>query len=134
MKDTSYFNAAANMAALSNHRAKLGAVLVRGHRIISSGYNSIDRHSPIQAQLDNKYFPGSNSLGPKHAESDALLPFYKRHIDLSDCTLYVYRACRSGGIGMARPCDRCMQLIKACGIKRIKYTTDDGFADEHIKY
>ena len=35
-------------------------------------------------------------------------------------------------LGPSRPCPRCMQLIKSVGIRRIKYTTNDGFASELI--
>lgn len=133
-KEESYFNTAKSVSKLSNHKNKLGAVLVRGHRIVSSGYNSIDRYSSIQAQLDDKQFKGFYSKGPKHAELDALLPFYRRHENLSDCTLYVYREHKNGDSALAKPCSRCMQIIKACNIKKIKYTTEDGYAEEHIKY
>lgn len=35
---------------------------------------------------------------------------------------------------MSRPCPRCMELIKEQGIKKICYTTNDGYVDERISY
>lgn len=40
---------------------------------------------------------------------------------------------KDGMSGMARPCPRCMRLIKSLGIKRINYSTQGGFAEEIIK-
>lgn len=35
--------------------------------------------------------------------------------------------------GLARPCPACMAMIKNLGIKKIYYTTDDGFAFEQLE-
>lgn len=39
-RERAYFNSAKSIAELSDHRCKLGCVVVDGHRIISSGHNS----------------------------------------------------------------------------------------------
>jgi tRNA(Arg) A34 adenosine deaminase TadA len=46
--------------------------------------------------------------------------------------LYVYRIRKTKEFGMARPCPSCMQAIKDFGIRTIFYTTDDGYAEEHL--
>ena len=41
--ELAYFNAAKAVSKLSNHKHKLGCIVVNKHRIISSGYNSMDK-------------------------------------------------------------------------------------------
>jgi deoxycytidylate deaminase len=53
-------------------------------------------------------------------------------IDFSKVELYVYRELRNGKMAMSRPCEACMAVIKKMGIKKIHYTTPDGFATEKL--
>ena len=133
-RERAYFNSAKSISELSDHRCKLGCVIVDGHRIISSGHNSKTKFHRIQSELDNKFFPGYENKGPIHAEVSALIPLIKRRMDLSGTTLYTYRENKGGKLAMSRPCPRCMQLIKEQGIKKICYTTNNGYADERIVY
>lgn len=126
-----YFRAAEGMAALSNHRCQMGCVVVKGHRIISSGHNSATITHAFQAKVDSRYFD-CECAGFLHAETDALLPLMNQKVDLSQASIYVYRSMRNGSQGMARPCPRCMGVIKSLGIKKINYSTPDGFAEEFI--
>lgn len=130
--EKAYFNAAKGISMLSDHRCKLGCIVVSGHRIISSGHNSKSKFHRLQSELDNKWFPGYENKGPVHAEVAALIPLIKRRVDLSGTALYVYRESRDGKLAMARPCPRCMELIKEQEIKKICYTTNNGYADERI--
>ena len=130
-KERVFFNAARAVSELSDHHFQLGCIVVDHHRIISSGHNSRTKCHRLQAELDQKFF-GTTSNGPVHAEVDALLPLINKHTDLSNATLYIYREDKSQNTAMARPCPRCMSLIKKYGIKKIKYTTYDGIATEKI--
>lgn len=131
--EQAYFRAAKAVAELSDYpRHKLGCVVVKGHKIISSGCNSKSRCHRVQAQLDIARF-GPGSPGKLHAEVDALLPLIKNGTDLSHTTLYVYRQHKDGTLACARPCSSCQQLIKKMGIKRVFYTTEDGYAREDFK-
>lgn len=133
-RERAYFNSAKSISELSDHRCRLGCVVVDGHRIISSGHNSKTKFHRIQSELDNKFFPGYENKGPVHAEVSALIPLIKRRVDLTGTTLYVYRENKDGKLAMSRPCPRCMELIKEQGIKRICYTTNDGYVNERIVY
>jgi deoxycytidylate deaminase len=125
-----YFNAAKAMSELSDHKQhKLGCVVVAGHKIISSGSNSHSRTHSIQAKIDSKRF-GCICPGYRHAEVDALIPLIQRGVDLSKASIYVYRQHKNGSMAMARPCCGCEQLIKECGIKRVFYSIENGFAQE----
>lgn len=94
---------------------KLGAVITKGGRVLSTGYNEI-RYA--------KY----TGHGTVHAEEMAIMRLLRNNGmgALSGATIYVMRHLRSGGTGLARPCSRCMGLIQSVGIKRIHYTTNEG--------
>ena len=64
-----------------------------------------------------------------HAEVDALAPLIEQHVDLTQASIYVYRSSCTGR-GMARPCPRCIYLIKKVGIRKINYSTPDGYVEE----
>ena len=130
-RNLSLFRIAKNVAELSDHRHKIGAVLYHKHTIIGSGHNSNTKTDIIQAKLDKKKY-GCESSGKLHAESALLIPFLKRHIDLSGSELFIYRERKDHSLGMARPCSSCMKLIKQAGIKKIHYSTYDGYATELI--
>ena len=130
-KKSAYFKAARSISELSNHRCKIGCVVVSSHKIISSGHNSATNTHAFQARIDKKYF-GCECAGYLHAETDALLPLIRNNVDLSKASIYIYRRMKNGGVGMARPCPRCMSIIKQAKIRDINYTTDDGFANEYI--
>lgn len=129
-----YFRAAEAMSRLSDHKCQLGCVVVNNHHIISSGHNSDSRGHGFQKRLDEKFFNDGKSRGCKHAEIDALLPLIRNRVDLTRATVYVFRKNKHNELAMARPCPRCMSIIKQQGIRKIEYTTDLGFASEVIKY
>lgn len=127
--DKAYFNAAKAVSKLSDHKHQLGCVLVHSHHIVSSGHNSATKYHSFQAQIDKKFF-GCECKGPVHAEVDTLLPLIKQKYNFGGSTLYVYRQHKDGSLALAKPCPRCMALIKEQGIRKIKYTTEDGYAIE----
>ena len=129
-----YFRAAESISALSDHKCQLGCVVVKNHRIISSGHNSNSRGHGFQKRLDEKFFNDGKSRGCKHAEIDALLPLIRNRCNLTSATIYIFRKNKSNQFAMARPCARCMSIIREQGIRKIEYTTDLGFASEVIKY
>ena len=129
--EMSYFRIAKEISSLSDHRVKIGCVIVDKHRVISSGHNSNSKTHRIQAEIDTKYF-GCECVGKLHAEVSALIPLIQNRYDISNATVYTYRMDRNGNIAMSRPCPRCMELIKRCGIRKVKYTTADGFAKEYV--
>ena len=129
--DMSYINCAKQISIQTNHKHKIGCVIVSGHRIIGSGHNSDTKTVPLQAMLDSKHFQCECS-GKVHAETEALLPFVRHHVSLAGATIYTFRQRKDGTYGCARPCPRCMQVIKMVGIKKLVYTTNDGIAKEKL--
>lgn len=105
----------AKKAALrSTFRYRLGAVIAKGDRILSSASNEI-RHCRAVPQA----FPES-----LHAEAAAISKLLHRRLhDLAGSTMYICRVNRSGLASLARPCPDCLDLIKSVGVRKIVYTT-----------
>ena len=132
-RDKAFFKCAEAISKLSDHRYKIGCVVVNQHKIISSGNNTHTKTHAFQAQLDRKKF-NCECAGYLHAEIDALLPLMKNKTDLTRATVYIFRRDKSEKLALARPCSRCMSVIKSLGIKKIKYTTEYGYASEVLIY
>lgn len=95
---------------------RIGAVIFKGSRILSSGVNSIRSSS-----IPNKYLRAENSL---HAEQEALL-----NLDwtkLKGCSILIVRLGKKGSIRMAKPCPFCLKTLYHVGIKNIYHTTREG--------
>jgi cytidine deaminase len=94
---------------------RVGAVIVKGGRVLSTGYNEI-RYSGVLDQTT------------VHAEESAILKLlkdgYQKH--LVGSTLYVTRFTRAGALGCSLPCSRCSDLIKSVGISLVHYLDLDG--------
>jgi deoxycytidylate deaminase len=108
----SYFRLAKNASKHSEHKIKVGAVLVDGSRVISVGFNKIKYNGRFETKWDTT-----------HAEISALMTSGKRNI--KNATIYVYREKRNGTIGMARPCEYCQQSLKDFGVKTMIYTIEN---------
>lgn len=65
-----------------------------------------------------------------HAESACL----SRIDDASNGTLYIYRENMHGEISLARPCLYCLSFLKEKNVRKIVYSTPDGFAKEKLIY
>ena len=100
------------------YRFRVGAVIFKGSRILSSGKNGI-RSSRIHP-LHKHY---NNSL---HAEQNAILNI-KDWSTLKGCSILVVKISKTRGIfSMARPCDMCQELLKHVGIKTMYYSNEKG--------
>lgn len=108
----------AKKSGFKQHR--LGAVIVKGSRILSTGYN--------QRRYTKEF-----KKPTLHAEADAILKLLKdnRLSDLVGSTLYVCRFTAGGRVGCSKPCDACASLIKSVGIRKVVYTLDDGTTKEY---
>ena len=116
-----YFRHAIRIAHESKHpRYRLGAACIaaRGRHLYSVGYNSYKTH-PIMG--------GPQTL---HAEIHAIsrLP---RGVLGSNIHLVIVRLLPNG-YGLARPCPVCISIIEKVGIKRVIYTTGDGYCEERL--
>ena len=103
------------LARESNHpKHKLGCVIVKGGRIVSSGFNRINTYNSRRS-----YRRYNCSI---HAEQSAIRP----DISYNGCSLYVVRIGRAGNYLLSKPCEHCLNLIKSVGIRKIFYTDSNG--------
>ena len=101
----------------SNYRFKIGAVVFKGNRILSSGHNEIRS----VRYINNRYKTYLNTL---HAEQAALL-----HLDwnrLKNASICIIRATQNGVLGNAKPCSLCQKLLAHIGIRNIYYSNGIG--------
>lgn len=113
----SYEKFARKLAAQSEFsRARIGAVITKGGRVLSTGIN------------ERKYTKRNGRSWPSiHAEEAAILKILKEpngQRKLIGATIYVSRIKKDGTPGLAKPCKDCQALINAVGIKRVFYTED----------
>lgn len=133
-KDKRFFEIARLISQTSEYRRiKIGAIVVKKNKIISVGVNSYKTH-PVQKRYNKFRFDtvAKDTNHTLHAEIQALVNI-PNGTDLNDLTIYIYRESRNGGTAKSRPCPSCMNLIKDIGIKKICYTTEEGFAIEYLK-
>lgn len=109
----------AKKSSFKQHR--LGAVIVKGGRILSTGFNQLRYTKELKRPT-------------LHAEEDAILKLLKerRLHDLSGAEIFVTRFTKAGATGMARPCDTCMALIRSVGIHTMHFTTDGNTISEKV--
>ncbi|MHC4278169.1 MAG: hypothetical protein ACYSTI_12740 [Planctomycetota bacterium] len=113
---------AKNMARKSPSRFRLGAVLVKRRRIISTGYNQMSKTHPLQ----EKYHDGSHTLGT-HAEVHACIGVSAD--DLLGAEVYVARLLKDGTQALAKPCLVCRKVLSSLGVYRVVYTTPEGYEE-----
>lgn len=119
----------------SSSSPAIGAVAVRNKSIVAEAWNT-NRTSPLQARY-NVYRYHNDTTPPKcHAESALLQKLRWKcgdNLDWSKIDIYIYRELKDGRLAMSRPCPSCLMMLKTFGVKRIFYTTEDGFVEERFK-
>lgn len=115
---------------------KLGCVAVYHGTILAKGYNTDKTHTNQAKYNYLRYDDGRGSRyypAKVHSEVATISKIKYLDIDFSKVILFIAREYKSGAPAPARPCASCMALIKEYGIQTICYTTDDGYAIEHLK-
>lgn len=110
------FHSAEREALKSKHKQhRVGAVIVKGGRILSTGFNKIRPSKELKTETI-------------HAEEDAVLKVLRNgnHQALVGAKIYVTRFTRGGRIGLSKPCERCMALLTSVGMRSASFTTDYG--------
>ena len=88
---------------------------------IGTGTNSYKKSHPLQAYFAKKV--GRPEQIYLHAEIQAILKAKDKQTE----KITIYRIDKFGNKRNAKPCPICMEAIKAFGIKKITYTTDNGY-------
>ena len=101
----------------SCERLKVGCIIVKDNRIISSGYNG---HLP--GEEHKSIVVNNHEQATIHAEANAIADCANRGVSCKDATIYITH----------HPCINCFKLIAAAGIKTIKFLND--YKNDHIIY
>ena len=111
--------------------ARIGCAVYYKGALIAKGHNS-NKTCPLQKKYNKYRYENCNTPDKTHAELMALKKIRWLDIDFSLVEVYTYRELKNGKPSMSRPCESCIEFIKQLGIKRICYTTPDGFAEERL--
>ena len=122
--DTYYLDIARAVSARADcTRRRVGAIIVNGDRIVSTGYNGAAAGRPgclsagacprgqmttAQVLPGSSYDTGPGSCIALHAEQNAIL---RAGLDCRTATLYI----------TDEPCDGCYRLIEGSGIYRVVF-------------
>ncbi len=96
-------------------RARVGCVITKGGRVISTGINKTKR-------AKDSARPMYESI---HAEEAAILRVLRRPDGLkhlAGSTIFITRVLKNGETGLAKPCPSCQALINSVGIKKVVHT------------
>lgn len=112
--DASFLAVSSKLAATSDNRFRVGAIVVKSGRVLGGSAN-ITKKSP--------------STPPNRFSTHAEIAALKVASETEDATLYISRLNSSDGLAMARPCSWCIQKILESGIYRVVYTVTDTQAE-----
>jgi dCMP deaminase len=91
-------------------RASVGAVIVRDHRILTTGYNGAPRHvahcTEVGCQIEN-----GHCVRTTHAEANAVVQGALHGVSLAGSTAY----------STHQPCLGCSKLLISAGVTKIVY-------------
>ena len=91
-------------------RASVGAVLVREHRILTTGYNGAPRHVAHCTEVGCEMI-GGHCVRSTHAEANAVVQAALHGVGVEGATAYCTH----------QPCVHCAKLLISAGIVRIVY-------------
>ena len=112
----------------------IGAVAIYKGSLVAEAWNT-NKTSPLQARYNVYRFKDSNTLDKAHAEMVLIQKLrwkFGDSINWSKVHIYLYREYKDGKLAASRCCPSCMALLKELGVKKIYYTTEDGYAEEKI--
>ncbi len=118
--DTYFMNIAFMVATRSTcPRKSVGAVIVRNHAILSTGYNGSMAGAPhctdVGCMMENDH-----CVATIHAEANAIIHAARHGIPMDGATIYV----------TASPCWNCFKMLVNSGVTRICY--GEFYRDEKI--
>lgn len=94
----------------------------------------MDGGTIIMASNQKKTNPHAARLNYRNCHMHAEFSVLRQVRDAKNGTLYVYRENQGGVISLARPCNECMVYIREKGVRKIVYSTNQGWAKERIIY
>lgn len=111
--ESSFLSVARYMATKSVSRQKHGAVLVKGGRVLGTGFNK-DTNNPFIVSPEH-----IKTHCSRHAEIEAIKD---ANWNVRGAVLYVARVNRQGKDRYSKPCGYCEAVISDTQIKKVIYT------------
>ncbi len=107
-------------------RRPVGAIIVKNHRILTTGYNGApqciksckERGECLRDKLNIPSGTRQEMCYAIHAEQNAVVQAAKTNVNIDGATIYVTH----------QPCSLCTRILINAGIKRIVYA--EGYPDE----
>lgn len=97
---------------------RLCAVIVRGGRVLSTGYNQRTCNGLTQR------YRVTDHCCTTHAEVDAIVSRRKK-IRFEGAKIYIVRLRHDGSVGNAKPCAMCHRILYNYGIRKAFFTTTE---------
>lgn len=107
----------------SSHKTRFGATLVlKNGKIFKSHNKDLKTHPALK-----RHYP--HYAVSIHAELQTILSVnsYRYDHEIKGSKMYVYREDRAGFVKPAKPCHYCMNILRTAGVKRVYYTTKNGW-------
>ena len=135
-----YFKFAKIAAQFSDYKGTrsapaIGAVAVYKGSIVAAAANT-NKTSPLQKYYNIYRYEPADTPCKAHCETQLIQRLrwrFGNNLDWARVHIYIYREYKNGKLAPSRPCPSCMAMLRDFGIKKIMYTTEDGFAEEKIK-
>ncbi len=109
----SIIDRAVEQCSKSTHSQKHGAVIFKGKRLYSSGFNASNRSVRSINPIARRW---KTSI---HAEVAAIINAKK---DLTGLDILVVRLNNKGQFMLSKPCQHCLDYIDYCSIRNIYYS------------
>jgi tRNA(Arg) A34 adenosine deaminase TadA len=103
-----------------------GAILAKGNRVLSQGWNSKDF-----CQFAERFYHKDDGNATRHAEI-ACIHNVERSI-LQGSTIFVVRINRTGILRMSKPCPMCQSALRHVGVEKVVYSTNNGIATMRLR-
>lgn len=111
--EVAFLSIARYLSTKSEARQRHGAVIVKGGRVLGTGYNK-DKNHPMQVSPEH-----IKTHCSRHAEIEAIRD---ANWNVKGAVLYVARLNNHGQDRNSKPCIRCQVVIEETQIKKVIYT------------
>jgi dCMP deaminase len=134
-KDEYYLNIAREVAQRSAcFRVKIGAVILRGDQIVSTGYigaprgtkDSLERGFCLRDKLKIPHGRNYELCRSVHAEQNCIINAARAGVSIFGGDMYIYSERQTGEKFNSLPCFICKKMIINAGLERIICSTEDG--------
>lgn len=120
-------------------RRRYGSVIVRDHRIISSGYNGAARGESncsddgfcVREQMNVPHESRYDLCRAVHSEQNAIINGDPKEMIGAD--IYIYGEDASGNVVEAAPCYLCKRMIANAQLRRVIYVTPDNIVSYLVR-